>query len=341
MKKIGFLFLISVSVLIFSFRIKTEKTIEINPQTSLSDVLILLGDPAPLHRIDKKNAELIKMGKEIIFYGRTTNAKGKKTKRQSKYFVCTDCHNTKIEDPILNLPEPEPRLTYSVQNKLPFLQGTTFKGMINRETWYNDDYFKKYGKAVENSKDTLVNAIQLCAIECSQGRKLQKWEIEAVLHYFASIEFTLGNLGLSNEEYALLNKANKENKKDAALIKLLKNKYALKSPAHFGDAPYDKSKGYEGITGNPTRGAWIFEKSCMFCHDEKRLSNLNLDYEKATFKYLLKNLTLHTDKSVYQAIRYGTKPIPGKKPYMPHYTTDRMSNQQIEDLISFIKKQAE
>jgi mono/diheme cytochrome c family protein len=148
-------------------------------------------------------------------------------------------------------------------------------------------------------------------------------------------------LNLSDKEYAILNKANEENRKDASLIKLLKSKYALKSPAHFGDAPYDKSKGYEGITGNINRGAWVYEKSCMFCHDEKRLSNLNLDYEKATFKYLLKNLTLHTEKSVYQAIRYGTQPIAGKKPYMPHYTTDRMSNQQIEDLITFIKKQAE
>ncbi|GIK70184.1 MAG: cytochrome c [Bacteroidetes bacterium] len=340
MKKTGFIVFILVTVTIFSFKTKNVEVNEWNIQTNLSDVLFTLGEPFPLHYIQHKNAELVKKGKEIIFYGRTTNARNKKTKRQSKYFVCTDCHNTKIEDPSLFLPEPEPRLAFAIQNNLPFLQGTTFKGIVNRETWYNDDYYKKYGKAVESSRDTLINAIQLCATECSQGRKFEKWEIEAVLHYFWSLDYSLGELGLNEKEYELLNKAIKEKRKDASLIKLLKSKYAQKSPALFGDAPYDKKKGYENITGNATHGAWIYEKSCMFCHDEKRLSNLNLDYEKATFKLLTKNLTLHNEKSVYQAIRYGTKPVPGKRPYMPHYTISRMSNQQTEDLVAFIKKQS-
>ena len=63
----------------------------------------------------------------------------------SKYYVCTTCHNLEIEDPDLRVSDPETRLTFAKENDLPFLQGSTFKGIVNRESWYNDDYVKKYG----------------------------------------------------------------------------------------------------------------------------------------------------------------------------------------------------
>ena len=48
-------------------------------------------------------------------------------------------------------------------------RGTTFYGITNRETWYNDDYYKKYGDLVKPANENLVEAVQLCAMECSQG----------------------------------------------------------------------------------------------------------------------------------------------------------------------------
>ncbi len=333
---------LSLLIIAFSaFRFQPKQHSEWHAQTPLHEVLYALGNPLPTHAISAKNAELVKRGKELVHFGRTTDIQGQKTKRQSPYFVCTDCHNTKIEDPILNSPEPEPRLAYAIQHRIPFLPGTTLKGIVNRVSWYNDDYFKKYGKLVENARDTLIHAIQLCAVECSQGRALSDWELQAVLHYFWSIAYNLGELKLSDKEWKFLQQAKDNKALHKEALQMLFEKYAQKSPATFTDAPYDKKKGYEGITGNPKNGAWVYEKSCMFCHENKRLSTLALDYDRSTFRHLLKNLYKHNQKSVYQAIRYGTSPLPGHKPYMPHYTQERLNDQQAEDLVAYIKKMAE
>ena len=112
------------------------------------------------------NHELIRMGEELVKEGRTMGPDGKRTKYISKHYVCTTCHNIEIEDPDLKINDPQARLEYAVQHNLPSLQGTTFKGIVNRESWYNDDYVKKYGdEKIEIAHENLREAIQLCAID--------------------------------------------------------------------------------------------------------------------------------------------------------------------------------
>ena len=44
--------------------------------------------------------------------------------------------------------------------------------------------------------------------------------------------------------------------------------------------------------------------------------------------------------SIYQVIRYGTPPKGGKEAYMPQYTAEKMSDQQMADLRAFIESEA-
>jgi len=323
--------LLIAGILLFSY--KKEKIV-FDEYSRLSNVLIQLGDKKALHYIDKIDTNLAHKGEEIVIKGRTIAPNGKKSKLQSKYFTCVDCHNVVAEDPNLRKSDPEARLKMAVEKNIPFLSATTFYGMVNREHWYNDDYQVKYGDLVKPAKDTLKNAIHLCTVECSQGRAFEDWEMEAVMHYFNRIGYKLKDLKLSASDYKKLN-TYKENQKNEALIKWLKSYYLQYSPATFLDPlPWDK-RGY-GKNGNAENGKLIYEKSCMHCHATGRVTNFTLDQDKIDLGYLKK--TMRTDKhsALYNIVRKGTYALPGYRPYMPNYTLERLSHQQLEDLAAYI-----
>lgn len=53
-----------------------------------------------------------------------------------------------------------------------------------------------------------------------------------------------------------------------------------------------------------------------------------------------KNIEDYNDLTLYQIIRWGTYMKVGRKQYMPHYTKEKMSDRQIEDLVAYIRKLA-
>lgn len=312
-----------------------------NAKTSLAEVQYELGEAHPKHYL-APNAELTQMGEELVKTGRTIGPNGKRTKYISKYYVCTTCHNLEQEDPDLRVSDPEARLQYAKENDMPFLQGTTFKGIVNRESWYNDDYVKKYGdEKIEIAHEDLREAIQLCAIECSQGRPMKDWEIEAVLAYYWSLQYTLEDLELTSEDIVKLNQEREDPARIADLRTWLRTFYNTESPAHFYDAPADKHKGYEGIKGRPDKGKDLYELSCLHCHQAEGVSHYVLDDSKLSFRHLKKMITKNSHFSLYQIVAYGTYAIPGHRPYMPHYPIERMNKQQVEDLRSYIELRAQ
>lgn len=315
-------------------------TKEWTAEDNLYDVLFALGEAKPKHYLQGTPAQ-IKQGEEIIKEGRTRRM-GKRSRRVSKYYMCTTCHNVDREDPDLRFSDPDKRLPYVKAKGIPFLQGSTFKGIVNRESWYNDDYVKKYGQEkIAGAHKDLRNAIQLCAVECAQGREMKDWEIDAVLAYYWSLQFTLGDLALSSDDLQRINQAVAQKSAPQETIQWLKTKYAQKSAAQFFDPPPSKMEGYEGITGDPTRGKDIYELSCLHCHQPGGVSHYILDNGKQSFKHLKRKIPKDTHFSLYQIVAYGTYAIPGHKPYMPHYPLERMSKQQVEDLRAYIEQRAE
>jgi hypothetical protein len=152
------------------FSLDTER---ITPETSVEDVLVELGARPMPHVADVTIPGVsVEIGAQIVLSGITSYIDGKKTSKQSKHFVCTSCHNVQREDPDLAQADPQARLEYGAEHGIPFLPGTTLYGAVNRSTFYNGDYEKKYGDLVKPARNDLREAIQLCAIECSQGRLL-------------------------------------------------------------------------------------------------------------------------------------------------------------------------
>ncbi len=331
--------IIAGGILVSSFSNK-KKNDPFKDNEKVLDILVSLGDKRPLHYIAPKNrsSEIVSHGKNIAFNGFTTKD-GEETKIQSKHFVCTDCHNMVQEDPDLAVADPEARLKYAAKMNIPLLPATTMAGVVNRETWYNDDYSKKYGSLVAPARDTLRNAIHLCAVQCSQGRALEDWEMEAMVQYFLSIGHDMNDLALNEDEKEKVRLALNGLGDEKAVIDLIKSKYILKSPATFM-YPQKKENRKLGENGNPENGKKIFELSCLTCHKETGVTNYKLNSTTLTFNHLKYWSSKDAHFSVYNIIRKGTYAKNGYKPYMPNYTKERLSDQQLEDLVAYINSMA-
>ena len=171
----------------------------LDPGMSTAKLLWELGEAKPGHWIEPDD-EQIRQGRELVLEGRTRDDDGRRTRVISPAFGCTDCHNVVREDPDLRVSDPDARLDHAIANDLNLLTGTTLWATVNRQTWFNDDYEYKYGALVEPTREDLREAVRLCSAECSQGRLLQDWELDAILAYLWTLELKLGDLGLAPEQ---------------------------------------------------------------------------------------------------------------------------------------------
>jgi mono/diheme cytochrome c family protein len=278
-------------------------------------------------------------GERLIKEGFATKGNGKATRQQSKHFVCTSCHNVVQEDPDLESMDPQARLEYSELRGIPYLQGTTLYGAVNRESFYNGDYYKKYGELVNPARNDLREAVKLCAVECAQGRKLADWELESVMAYLWDIGLQMDDLNLAGEELEWIQMTLDEGKQDQDVIDLIESRYIKASPATFSLPPADRAAG-SGLVGDTDNGKLLYDNSCLHCHQNARYSYLHLDDTKLSFKHLKRHMSKYTRHSLYQVVRWGVPVKSGKESYMPQYPQEKMTDQQLADLRSYIESRA-
>lgn len=310
-----------------------------NSNTPVSRVLEAFGESPPDLAL-KYSEKMVERGKDIVLKGQTIGPDGKLTERQSKYFVCTDCHNVIPEDPDPRYSDPDARLSHAIKKNIPFLPGTTFHGMVNRASWFNDSYIILYGDIVLPGHKNLKEAVQICSEVCSSGRRLNKWELDSVMAYFWTLEFKLGDLNLNKDDWNKLKKAEANPSEHKDIIPWLKSFYFEASPATFSEPPRKLSTGYRGLTGDPKRGASVFKLACLNCHAENGPSHYELDLSILSIKDLYNNRAKKNQRSFYNAIRNGIY-FRYIRPYMPQYSLERMSDQQIEDIRAYLKSRVE
>lgn len=308
-------------------------------EMSVEDVLVMLGDDTLIHSISIIEAEKVKIGEELVRNGNTVR-NGKKTNRISKHFVCTDCHNLTSEFKDISSQAADDRLNYAIENDQPFLPASTFWGIYNRTSFYNKDYEKKYGDLVLAARDSLENAVQVCAKYCSSGRYLEDWELESIMHYYKSLELKIKDLNLPEpilKSIRMYGQLKPDEKDD--LISTIKKSYVRGYDATFLETMPRKERNY-GKDGDAKKGEAIYEKSCLHCHGGSRVTYMNLSKSKLDAKYFWKNRKNYSDQSLYQIVRHGTFAKTGRQQYMPLFTEEKMSDSQLNDLMAYIKQLA-
>lgn len=334
MKKLGIIATLAAITAILAFT--TQAPREWDKDTPVAAVLVSWGESPPAHYIATPDPVKVRLGMQLVNEGRATRD-GKKTSFISRFYVCTDCHNLEREDPVLTNYDPDARMRYAIEHNLSFVQGSPFWGIVNRETYYNDDYEKKYGSLVDDARNSLEGSIQLCAKECSSGRYLDGWEVEAITHYYNTLQLNLGDLDFEEEDWRWINSASRNTDHRKDIIKL-KSMYSLRSPAHFGDWPADSEKGYEvSSEPDPEIGREIFERSCQTCHRKYGCSQLILEQDKLTYAKFMRHLGKDTKYNLYEILRKGTYAELGHPQYMPMYPIERMSDYQVECLRAFME----
>ncbi len=331
-------YILPLAILVLPF-LNVEEEFEVKDDYSVAKVLEKLGDKSGWYPDAKYEGASSTVGRDLVHSGFATNAKGKEQRKQSKHFVCTSCHNVDREDPDLTVSDPEARMDYILANDLPFLQGTTLYGAVSRRYFYNDDYVKKYGDLVEAARNDLRGAIQLCAIECAQGRPLKDWELESVLMYLWTIDLKIKDLDLNDEEKEFI-EASFEDGNTVEAVELIRSKYLNGSPATF-TTPDNERATFNTMDTDSNEGRNVYIQSCLHCHENQRYSYFNLDTSKVTMKYLKSKMETYKDHSIYQAVRYGIHSVSGRRSYMPHYPLEKMSKQQLADLRAYIYESAE
>ncbi len=308
----------------------------LDPATPVSEIRWRLGEPKPAHWVEP-DEDRIRQGREFVLQGWTTDDNGKRSKRASPGYLCTDCHQVEREEPDLRFADPETRLDYAIEQDMTFLPGTTMWGVVNRRSWFNEDYVKKYGSLVEPTNHSLREAVRLCAAECSQGRPLKDWELDAILAYLWTIQITLGDTELSAEDLDLLARAVDDPSLHDAALAALQEGYLQYAPAHTREAPADRALGY-GLTGDPDRGGELFRRSCLSCHDKNETpvrGTAPFHDKKGSIKHLWGEREGSGKGSFYQSVTYGTRPYGVPIVYMPFFTKERMSDQQMDDLRAY------
>lgn len=297
------------------------------------EVIRNLGGERVDHEIEGTDSLLVAQGRSIINIGEWPSDTGS-TGVVSPYFTCVNCHNTVREDPDLRNPSPEGRLAFVSKQGQGFFQASTFWGIVNRESWFNDDYVKKYGEEAKKAQNSLREAIQLCSRECSQGRELTDWEMKAVLAYFWSIQLKVEDLDLSVDQLADLQAKPKGKKAKEQKINWLKDQYMLASHAHVGEVPADKVKGY-GLQGDKENGRLIYQSACRLCHYYNVAEVTQIYQGGLIIELMIDSIAANSTNSLYEVIRKGTHPVKNQRQYMPYYPVERMSDQQIEDLRAY------
>ena len=307
---------------------------EIDPDTNVVDVLMDLGEPRPPHLIDWPDyPAYVEKGRELFYQGRTTDFDGNLTPIQSRYFRCIDCHATTREDPDLAVSSAEDRAEFAAGRGMPFLPGTTLFGTVNKSSWYNGYYAEHYGELVREARHDLMKAIQVCSTACSSGRRLQRWEQEAVMAFLWSRQYKLRDLNLNKQERDQVADALAGAGSAPEAVQLVRSKYRDHSPATFSAPPADLQSGYP-LTGDPNRGRFIYTESCLYCHGSRAGAPMRdtLDTDWSSYSYLMDEIT--GPYSFYLMIRHGTQ---SNGAYMPLYPMERMTDQQVEDLRAFIE----
>ena len=316
-------------------------------QTNVLDALLALGEPEPdfLIRTTDPNttAALAETGRQLVTLGFAELPDGGNSALLSNYFRCNDCHNTVREYPDpANISDPVAALAYSVEHDVPLLQGTTFAGMVNRERWYNGDYEKKYRFSLEvrAARNDLRKATILCCRECSQGRDPEAWELEAMLAYFLTLQWKFADLDITDTILADWKRRAARRDNHSGLVSEIKSHYALEAPATFGEMPKEKT-GFvlaDGEVADPEIGGQVFRQSCLHCHNpvdgvaEETYRDTPEDRARIARKF-----GSLSSKSAYGLIRLGTHPETEKRPYMPNYTKEKLSDFQIESLKAYLR----
>ncbi|MFK7799853.1 MAG: hypothetical protein AB8E82_20535 [Aureispira sp.] len=337
------LLLITLTVLAHKVHQPTATLAEITDQTKVWSVMSGLGK-VNVNVLYKNPQHDALKGEQLITKGITLDFQGKKTPRTSPKLTCIACHTVEKEHPIFGTMDPQSRLEHGDSMGIPFLPGAPLYGLVNRVAFFTDDYQHKFQhkhqQVLKDGHRNIRLAIQACNKVYAKGRTLDNWEVESILAYLWTLELQMGDLRVPDTIVSIIEESISSSVNGSKAVNLMRRYYPEVYPATLAPPiPYNKRPEVSPVLNSYKNGKRIYKLSCLHCHANKRFANLKLDRSQKTLKFLKKHFDTNSRYSIYDAVRYS----PGSKANrsnIPHYTAQRMSDQQIQDLRFYIAQRA-
>lgn len=342
------LFFATIPTVVFSLFAWTSPPIlsdlEITNNTKLWEVMTKLGK-INVNNIHTHHHDITK-GQELITKGQTTDFHGKPSNTNAK-INCVACHTTVKEFPSVGVIDAQKRLEHGEKSNIPFLPGTPFYGLVNRIAFFNNDYQKIFEHSnyqeshpLHAGHKDIRRAIQGCNHVYAKGRHLEPWEVESILAYLWTLELKIGDLQMTEADLAIVKESVLHHKDNAKAVSVLRKYYPEVYPATLpAPLPVAERSQVSASSNDFNNGKRIYKQSCLYCHENGKYSSFRLDENTKTFQMLEKNLDSDSKLSIYNALRYV--PNPKNKSNTPHYTKERMTDKQIQDLRFYIVSMAQ
>jgi mono/diheme cytochrome c family protein len=85
----------------------------------------------------------------------------------------------------------------------------------------------------------------------------------------------------------------------------------------------------------------FINNGCLHCHGMgKDITNFEFDSDKLTFSFLSGKLKKENHFTVPYIVRKGTYAVGGRRQYMPQYPIQKISDNQLFDLMGYIKSKS-
>jgi hypothetical protein len=316
-------------------------------ETPLWEVMSKLGK-IRLNGLDNARQQDVDKGRELVNFGYTADFDNKKTTKIAE-LPCAVCHSLVPEYDDLGVIDPQKRLDYADSLGLPFLPASPLYGMVNRIYFFNGDYQSKYqhpkfGDLVKKGHNDIRVAMQACNSIFANGRTLEEWELESILAYLWTLEIRMKDLKFSEKDANDIESALENNTGNAKAVNLLRRVYPETYPATLiSPALVNDRKRTSPILNNFANGRKVYERSCLHCHENKKYASPKLDSDQSTFNFLKKHIDDTTSRySIYEALRYLPTPPRGlRNSHSPHFSKQRMSEEQLQDLRFYILQMAQ
>jgi len=298
----------------------------------VDDLMVVFGEPQKEHYLAKEDTVLARQGLQLFFTGKYMNADNTWSRPVMTKLQCGDCHSVETDVDTLLFNSVEKRADHSRTNRKNRFVGSTMKGVVNRESWFNGTLYDGYDFLGFEARANLKHAVKFCAVKNGGANRVELTDLESdmLINYFKTLGLELSDLKMPDGYSALVAGAYGRGEPNKKMLSVVGLRYLHKLP-HTKVEPIARKERKLGRTDDSQSGKYLFESTCSHCHGSGKIEEFSPD----RMKKIKSDLSKDNYRSVYNILRGET----GKNTSIGlqhHYSGEMLADAEIEQIVGYL-----